>query len=253
MVREYYNAYYVLGENKLNLEKEKFKLINFLQLNIGTDEIILEPYNNWGDETFLFDENKMDIYIKNYPSIKYEQNKLEALRTNTNILKNNLKPKIYGSYSIGTNYFGSLNNLLKSESLTLQWQNNIINKIGVGISIPILNKYSDKSLIIQSKINENIQSNNISNLVNNLSLQIKDIYINYKNNKNLLEIEKNRISISNEVNNMSVKAFDAGTLNIYDVNKSRLDNFTHNVNYTKLEFQNALYKEVLNIYLKKIK
>lgn len=247
--QEYYNAIYGLAENKLNLEKEKFSLLNFLQLEYKTEDLVLEPYSNLYDSEFLITENSIKKTIETYPSIKYEQNILEAFKLNTSILENNLKPKIFGNYSLGTNYFGSLNNLLKSESFTTQWKNNIINKIGVGITIPILNKYSDKSSIVQSRISESIQQNNIIKLTNELTLEVKSKYIEYENIRNLLEIEKERILISDEVYNMSIKAFDAGVINIYDVNKSRLDKLSQTINYSKMELQNSLNKEVLKIYL----
>lgn len=48
---------------------------------------------------------------------------------------------------------------------------------------------------------------------------------------------------------MSIKAFVAGVINIYDVNKSRLDKLSQTINYSKMELQNSLNKEVLKIYL----
>ena len=68
--------------------------------------------------------------------------------------------------------------------------------------------------------------------------------------RGMINIAEERIEISKEVFEMSMKAYESGVVNMYDLNKSRVDLFNNEMNLAKLKVENELRKEMLRIYFK---
>src|SRR5690606_31364682 len=122
---------------------------------------------------------------------------------------------------------------------------NVINRVGIRLAIPIVNRYADRSMVQQSRYNEERQLNAIAHLENELKAKIHAEIMAYNQTRGMINIAEERIGISKEVFEMSMKAYESGVVNMYDLNKSRVDLFNNEMNLAKLRVENELRKEML--------
>ncbi|WP_314061013.1 TolC family protein [Empedobacter brevis] len=247
--QEYNSAIFDLAEKRMNLELSIFNLINFLQKDYKIHNIELsEDLSNVMFGNILYTEETIKETISDYPSLLAEKNNLFSIQYETKLLKNRLKPKIFGFYSIGSNYIGSLETLIKNDPLLTQWKNNFTNRIGIGISIPILNEYSIKSSILQANLNEEKQKNVLLNEENNLYKLIMNEILMYNNGIELMKISEEKVLNSKEVYDMSFIAYQSGVINLYDLNKSRYDNIANITELANLKIKNLLKLKMIEVY-----
>lgn len=249
--QEYNNSVYDHQEKEQQLTQSKFALLNFLQLEHSPDNLVIQDFeSSQNDSTLskllLFKFNKE--HLENYPILLAEKNRLKIMEKEVLLYKNNIKPKINGFMSFGTSSQSFLNAESQNNSLYSQWGNNINNRIGVSITVPILNNYSDKSIIVQSRILVENQINNIDRIENELYGQIYSELLNLKNDQKLISLAKVRENVSKKVFEMSVSAFNSGTINTYDLNKSRLDFISNQVERARLEITSRLREKVIKVY-----
>lgn len=253
--QEFNSSIFEIAEKKINLEKSKYSLINFLQLDYKNNDIVIPYFESQNIEEIskflLYDANTINAFLSEHPNIKFSKNRLYALQEQTKLLQNNLKPKLSGVYSIGTNFTKSFNRGLTSEPISTQWSNNIISKVGLTLSIPIMNRYADKSAIIQSKLFEKKSINSIQIEQNELYTFITNEILTFNSTIELINISEQKVKMSEEVYNMSLKSYNAGVISIYDLNKSRNDNIIDEINSIQLKLSNILRKNIINIYLTK--
>lgn len=247
--QEYNSSKYNLQEKIIALKQSKLELVNFLQLKIDLDSIIFNDDNK--QSNIVFSKNldlDLEQIIKRNPSLLAENFKVKSMEKQINLYKNNLKPTVSGFLSIGTSSQNFLNSESQNNALYTQWGNNITNRIGVSISIPIIHNYRDKSIITQTKMLIENQKTNIEKIENELYGKINSEIITYKNNYKLISIAKEREEISKKVYEMSIAAFNSGTINIYDLNKSRTEYITNQIELSRLEITNKLREKVIQLY-----
>lgn len=138
--------------------------------------------------------------------------------------------------------------MLRADPLLTQWKNNFTNRIGIGISIPILNEYSIKSSIIQANLNEEKQKNVLLNVENELYKQIMNEILIYNNGIELIKISEDKVHNSKEVYDMSLIAYQSGVINLYDLNKSRYDNIANITELANLKIKNLLKLKIIEVY-----
>ncbi len=249
--QEYNQGLYELAAKKLNLDKTVFLLLNFLQVDVPiTQALVKDVLDEASPAAAIFPTDQVDETIQQYAAVQAEKSRLISVQEETKLFKANLKPKLYGYYALGTNFIQRNNSDAVRDPILEQWKNNVINRVGIRLAIPIVNRYADRSMVQQSRYNEERQLNAIAHLENELKGKIHAEIMAYNQTRGMINIAEERIGISKEVFEMSMKAYESGVVNMYDLNKSRVDLFNNEMNLAKLRVENELRKEMLRIYFK---
>jgi outer membrane protein len=209
---------------QINIDRSRFNLAMLLQLEeykeFDVQSVIL-PDNIQKD---LYDVDEvLEIAYQTQPAVRLAEKNIESAKKATKISETYLKPRITGNYSLGTNYSDYFNKGLVRDAWLKQWQQNISNVIGVGISFPIWNQYSNKINIQKSLINENIAANELKiqrqQVLQNVKLASFEVNSSYASFESAREAVR-YAEISFE---FAQKSYNAGVINLYDFNRSRND------------------------------
>jgi outer membrane protein len=97
---------------------------------------------------------EMDVYysaLENLPHVKSAEFQLKSYQKAMAIQKGKLSPTIYASSSIGT-YYVFNHDISNNQKYSKQFDGNLGKSVGLGISIPIFNKWQVMNGISNSKI-----------------------------------------------------------------------------------------------------
>ena len=172
----------------------------------------------------LYDlDEVLEIAYQTQPAVRLAEKNIESAKKATKISETYLKPRITGNYSLGTNYSDYFNKGLVRDAWLKQWQQNISNVIGVGISFPIWNQYSNKINIQKSLINENIAENELKTqrqqVLQNVKLASFEVNSSYAS----FEAAREAVRYAEISYDFAQKSYNAGVINLYDFNRSRND------------------------------
>lgn len=232
---------------KLNAENEVkralFNLSVLLTLEEDEDFDIEEDFTS---EIRLEEPPKTDFGIQeiidNQPIIHSAKNQIQSAKMQTEIVKTNLYPTLSGYVGLGSYYFNNFNDAFtKSTAFIKQYTENFGQQISISAMIPIFNKGITRLQIEQSKMQENLAENNLSQqkmqLKQNIQKAIFDVKAHYQNYISSFEVMKN----ANLSLGFAEKSYLAGKITIYELNTTR-----NNAIAAESEMQQAKYNYIFN-------
>ena len=154
------------------------------------------------------------------PQIKAAETRIKSAEAQTEITKTAFWPSITASAGIGSFYFNSLN---RGSDLNFakQYKDNFGQQLGLSANIPIFNKGITKVQVEQSKINEDIAKNSLSQQQQEVKQNVQgaqfDAESNFEIYTSALEAEKS----SKLALDFAEKSYEAGRSSIYDLNIAR--------------------------------
>ena len=209
---------------QIEIDRSLFNLAMLLQLKDYRGFNILDVTlpNSVANELYDLDEVLETAYNRQ-PAIKLAELQLESAKKSTEIYKTYLKPKISGTYSLGTSYADYFNKSLTSNSFFNQWKENIVNTVGVSVSFPIWNQYSNKINIQKALINEDQSTINYLAEKQQVLQNVQGAYFEVNSAFAAFEASRESVRYAEISYDFAQKSYTAGVINMYDFNKSRND------------------------------
>ena len=252
-------------EAKANFAKEQLKLQvvkNDLKLSILDLALLLqlESSDNFDiqdiGEFEAIDSNselpKFEIILERIysvsPKMKSYMANIESSVLQTKIVKTSRYPSVLGKVNISTFYFNSWNT--KSEKdIYSQYSTNFSPQFSITANLPIFNKGIIKLQIEKSEINEQINRNlleiekqKLLKVTNKIFLEMR---VNLDNYLTSVEVERNT-KISYE---FAEKSYNEGYTTIYDLNITRNNWFLSVSNLLQYKYKFLLQRNLLNLYI----
>ncbi len=211
-----------VADATIEVERALFNLAVLLQLpdyRTFDVEVISVPDNL---QLGLYDLNEiLETAYREQPSVKKAEVDVEASGKDIEIAKTGLKPTITGTYNLGTNYADYFNKGLATDAWMSQWHDNITNVFGVSVQIPVFEKFNNKLNIEKATINQSLTQNALDLEKQNIRENVQEAYFNVNSSYQAYEAAKESVR-SNELSaDFAQRSYDAGVLNIYDLNISR--------------------------------
>lgn len=236
-------------DGQIQIDRALFNLAMLLQLKeykeFNVENVNLP--NNVDKDLYDLDE-VLAVAYNTQPAVRLAEKNIESAQKSTKITETYLKPRITGNYSLGTNYSDYFNKGLLRDAWLKQWQNNVTNVVGVSVSFPIWNQYSNKINIQKAQINENIAENELKvqkqQVLQNVQLASFEVNSSYAS----FESAREAVRYAEISFDFAQKSFAAGVINLYDFNRSRNDLMIAKSQMLQAKY-NFLFKEkVLDFY-----
>lgn len=211
-----------VADAKIEVERALFNLAVLLQLPDYRD-FDIETISLPDDLEFgLYDLNQiLQTAYNEQPIVKKAEVDVASSQKDIEIAKTGFKPTVTGSYNLGTNYSDYFNKGLATDAWLSQWHDNITNVFGLNVQIPIFEKFNNKLNVEKAKISESLAQNNLEQQKQKLRENIQEAYFNATSSYQAFVAAKESVR-SNEISaDFAKKSFDAGVINIYDLNTTR--------------------------------
>ena len=238
-----------ITDAQIEIDRSLFNLAMLLQLQDYRDFNIKNVSLSDTIEKDLY--NLEDILNNAYatqPVIKLAEVNIESAKKATKISETYLKPRVTGNYSLGTNYMDYFNKGLNQVAWLSQWRENIVNVIGVSISFPIWNQYSNRINIQKSLINEDIALNNFSIQKQQVLQNVQSAYFEVNSSFASFESAREAVRYAEISFDFAQKSYNAGIINLYDFNRSRNDLLIARSQMLQAKYNFIFKTKVLDFY-----
>lgn len=238
-----------ITDAQIEIDRSLFNLAMLLQLQDYRDFNIKNVSLPDTIEKDLY--NLEDILNNAYatqPVIKLAEVNIESAKKATKISETYLKPRVTGNYSLGTNYMDYFNKGLNQVAWLSQWRENIVNVIGVSISFPIWNQYSNRINIQKSLINEDIALNNFSIQKQQVLQNVQSAYFEVNSSFASFESAREAVRYAEISFDFAQKSYNAGIINLYDFNRSRNDLLIARSQMLQAKYNFIFKTKVLDFY-----
>lgn len=234
---------------QIEIERSLFNLAMLLQLKDyrGFDIVDVVLPNSITNELYDLDEI-LEMAYSLQPAIKLAELQLASAKKSTEITKSYLKPKVTGTYSLGTSYADYFNKNLTSTSFFDQWKENIVNVFGVSVSFPIWNQYSYKINIQKALINEDQSMINYLFEKQRVLENVQSAYFEVNSAYAALEASREAVRYAEISYDFAEKSYVAGVINMYDYNKSRNDLMVARSQMLQDKYNFIFKQKVLDFY-----
>jgi len=234
---------------QIEIDRSLFNLAMLLQLKDYRDfqvEDVTLPNTIQHDLYNL--EDVLEIAYSNQPAVTLAELQVDSAKKATEIAETYLKPRITGNYSLGTNFMDYFNKGLVQDAWLRQWRENVINVVGVSVSLPIWNQYSNKINIQKSLINQDLALNNYAVqkqlILQNVQSAYFEVNSSYASYQSALEsVRYAEISFD-----FAQKSFTAEKINLYDFNRSRIDLLVAQSQMLQAKYNYIFKQKVLDFY-----
>ncbi|MFC2109919.1 TolC family protein [Bacteroidota bacterium] len=214
----------VAMQNSLILSKLSLfnilSLNNFEEFDIDTQEITLE-------ENAIVLESPTSIFQKAIEfrnDIKISEVQIKLAENDLKIAKGNYLPTLTGSFGFSTNYFQS--KLLNLPNFSNQIDKNKGHAFGLGLSIPIFNRFQIRNAVKRSKIAIKSSQLNLEQSKINLRDKVYQAYNDLQGALKTYQANEKTLIARKEAFAYSEEKFRVGLLNSFTYNqiKTRLEN-----------------------------
>jgi len=211
-----------VADAQIEVERALFNLATLLQL---------PDYRQFDIETILLpDDLEMGLYDMNdvlqtaytqQPAVKKAEIDLEASAKDIEIARTGFKPTVTGTYNLGTNYADYFNKGLVADAWLSQWYDNITNVFGISVNIPIFEKFNNKLNVEKAQITQSLAQNSLEQEKQTIRENVQEAYFNANSSYQAYVAAKESVRSSELSADFAQRSFEAGVLNIYDLNIAR--------------------------------
>ncbi|WP_313383649.1 TolC family protein [Chishuiella sp.] len=220
------------------LQLNSYKDFNISSIKIP-DELSSRLYNL--DEVLAYAQN-------NQPVVKNGLLQMQSAEKSIEIAKTSLLPSITGSYNFGTNYIQYFNKELRQKAFAVQLGNNITNVFGLSLSVPIWNQYAYKINIQKAKINQNMVEVNYKQAKQDVYVNVQSAYFEETSSYASYTSMKEAYNYAKISYEFALKSYNAGTINLYDFNRSRTDALVAQSKMLQAKYNYIFKQKVLDFY-----
>lgn len=232
-----------VADAKIEVDRALFGLSVLLQLPDYRDFDVENIHLPDDISLPLYDLNQvLETAYSNQPAVKKAGIELKVAEKEIEIAKTAFKPTISGTYNLGTSYADYFNKGLASDAWLSQWYDNVTNVFGLNVSIPVFEKYNNKLSVQKAQINQSVAQNQIEQQKQTIRENVQTAYFDASSSFESYEAAKESVR-SNELSaDFAKRSFDAGVLNLYDLNTSR-----NNLVVAKSQLAQAKYNFVFRM------
>ncbi len=233
-------------QNQYDLSILNLKQLLRLDYTDDLDLKLISEYNLNADAETMTIENLVNKVIDRYPALQAAAINTDISGIQVKIAKSGYYPSITAGVSLGTNYSNQGKRILStdvviqeqpvfingdesilgvySKSVKLentpyinQLEDNISYGLGVNMSIPIYNNYTNKASVEKAKLQELISKNNYEKIKNQLVLSLQQVLADAKaSKKEMTAADKSYISQQSAYINAQ-KKYNAGTISSFEL------------------------------------
>ena len=234
---------------QIEIERSLFNLAMLLQLQDYREFTIenVQIPDQIQNELVNLDE-VLNIAYETQPAVKLAENKIESAKKATEISQTYLKPRVTGNYSLGTNYMDYFNKGLVQDAWLRQWQENVVNVVGVSVSFPIWNQYSNKINIQKAQINEDVAQNTLLREKQTVLQNVQSAYFEVTSSYASFEAAREAVRYADISFDFAQKSYKAGVINLYDFNRSRNDLMIAKSQMLQAKYNYIFKEKVLDFY-----
>ncbi|MFA5620492.1 MAG: TolC family protein [Weeksellaceae bacterium] len=237
------------ADAEIEVERALFNLASLLQL---------PDYREFDVETIrLPDELSLQLYdleqvlqtaYAQQPAVKRAETEMQIAQKDIEIAEIGFKPKVTGTYNLGTNYSYFFNKGLIHDAWLNQWYDNLTNVFGVSVSFPIFEKHNNKINVERAEINKSLAQNIIEQEKQTIKENVQMAYFDSNSAFKAYEAAKESVR-SNEISvDFAQRSFDAGVLNLYDLNIARNNLIAAKAQLAQAKYNYAFRMKVLDFY-----
>ena len=219
------------------------KELNLTEINDA--EFIQYPIFENADSVFA-------LALENLPSVKAKLQQLRAVEKALDVSKGSLYPSLYLSGGYYTGFYNSRTDVQgNSISFKDQVKNNASQSVGVSLSVPVFNRWNNRSNIKQSKLNLEKEKVDLENFKTQLYYEIES----YCQDLSAVSAEYLQAKKQTESNQLAFevaeKKKEQGMFNLIDLytSKNLLSNAQSELLRTKLMY--LLKRKTLDFYMGK--
>lgn len=238
-----------VADTKIEVDRALFNLSILLQLpdyrDFDVEDIRLPDEISLG----LYNlEEVLQIAYSQQPNIKKAEVELESALKDIDIAQTGFKPTVSGTYNLGTSYSDYFNKGLVGDAWLSQWYDNITNVFGVKVQFPIFEKHNNKLNVEKAKITETFAQISVDQEKQKIKENVQEAYFNAHSSFEAYEAAKESVR-SNEISaDFAQRSFDAGVLNIYDLNTARNNLVIAQSQMAQAKYNFVFRRKVLDFY-----
>lgn len=241
-VREVVSAQIEIDRSLLNLsmllQLNDYKGFDIASIKIP-DELSSRLYNL--DDVLNYAQN-------NQPIVRNQVLQMKSAEKSTEIAKTSLLPTLTGSYNFGTNYIQYFNKELRQNDFAKQLGNNFTNVFGLSISVPIWNQHAYKINIQKAKINQSMVEVNYKQAKQDVYINVQSAYFEETSSYASYTSMQQAYKYAKISYDFALKSYNAGTINLYDFNRSRTDALVAQSKMLQAKYNYIFKQKVLDFY-----
>lgn len=238
-----------VSDAQIEVERALFNLSTLLQLpdyrNFDVEDISLPDDLQFG--VFDLDEI-LQIAYQEQPNVKRAELDVEIATKDIDIAKTSLKPTITGTYNLGTSYADYFNKGLVNDAWLTQWYENIANVFGISVQIPIFDRHQTKLNVEKATINQSLAQNLVEQEKQKLKENIQEAYFHATTSYDAYRAARESVRSSELSTDFAQRSFDAGVLNIYDLQIARNNLMIARAQMAQAKFNFVFRLKVLDFY-----
>lgn len=238
-----------VSDAQIEVERALFNLSRLLQLpdyrDFDVENVLLPDDLQFG----AFDLNEiLQIAYEEQPNVKRAELNVEIASKDIDIAKTSLKPTITGTYNLGTSYAEYFNKGLVNDAWLSQWYDNIAHVFGVSVQIPIFDKHQTKLNVEKATINQSLAQNLVEQEKQKLKENVQEAYFHATTSYDAYRAAKESVRSSEISTDFAQRSFDAGVLNIYDLQIARNNLMIARAQMAQAKFNFVFRLKVLDFY-----
>lgn len=238
-----------VSDAQIEVERALFNLSTLLQLpdyrDFDVEDISLPDDLQFG--VFDLDEI-LQIAYQEQPNVKRAELDVEIATKDIDIAKTSLKPTITGTYNLGTSYADYFNKGLVNDAWLTQWYENIANVFGISVQIPIFDRHQTKLNVEKATINQSLAQNLVEQEKQKLKENIQEAYFHATTSYDAYRAARESVRSSELSTDFAQRSFDAGVLNIYDLQIARNNLMIAKAQMAQAKFNFVFRLKVLDFY-----
>lgn len=238
-----------VSDAQIEVERALFNLSTLLQLpdyrDFDVEDISLPDDLQFG--VFDLDEI-LQIAYQEQPNVKRAELDVEIATKDIDIAKTSLKPTITGTYNLGTSYADYFNKGLVNDAWLTQWYENIANVFGISVQIPIFDRHQTKLNVEKATINQSLAQNLVEQEKQKLKENIQEAYFHATTSYDAYRAARESVRSSELSADFAQRSFDAGVLNIYDLQIARNNLMIAKAQMAQAKFNFVFRLKVLDFY-----
>lgn len=238
-----------VSDAQIEVERALFNLSTLLQLpdyrNFDVEDISLPDDLQFG--VFDLDEI-LQIAYQEQPNVKRAELDVEIATKDIDIAKTSLKPTITATYNLGTSYADYFNKGLVNDAWLTQWYENIANVFGISVQIPIFDRHQTKLNVEKATINQSLAQNLVEQEKQKLKENIQEAYFHATTSYDAYRAARESVRSSELSTDFAQRSFDAGVLNIYDLQIARNNLMIARAQMAQAKFNFVFRLKVLDFY-----
>ena len=253
---EVYESESLVAQNKqrvatarIDVEQAKFNLAQLLQLDDYRDfEVVMVDVPE-EIEPALVDLEEVTTYAyAHQPAVKSAELAVESSEVDIEIAKTDYWPTASAFYNLGTNYRAYLNGDFNSDWLMQQWWDNHTHAVGVGINIPIFNKFLTDLNVENAEIRVEAAQNRIELQKQSLKQDIQAAYFMVNSTYEIFLASQEAVRSAELSFEFAERSMNAGRITIYDYNQAANNLFNAKSEMLQAKYNYLFRLKVLDFY-----